>query len=276
MGIKLVLTALPVAVLLEGVRRKLMARFQGRKGPPVIQPFYDLIKLFNKERTEASESRNLIFYAAPVISLAIMIFNYLILFGVLGFNYDFVLFIYLFTTAGVILIIGSLSSKSPLSFVGGVREILYLIAYEVIFIFTALNLISKSGELMLSNYNNAGLFIAPVSSVLLLIAGFAILKVTPFDSPAASAEISSSMTAEYSGKLLFAYELADFFKNGLFYFTAAILLFGRNTYSLIFIPALLLFYALMNATTPRYSFIRSTSHLLFIALLSIISGGLGV
>ena len=33
--------------LMEGVDRKISARMQGRIGPPILQPFYDVIKLFN-------------------------------------------------------------------------------------------------------------------------------------------------------------------------------------------------------------------------------------
>ena len=33
--------------LLDGVDRKITARMQGRKGPKLLQPFYDLIKLFS-------------------------------------------------------------------------------------------------------------------------------------------------------------------------------------------------------------------------------------
>ena len=35
--------------LLDGVDRKISARMQGRQGPPLLQPFYDLGKLFTKQ-----------------------------------------------------------------------------------------------------------------------------------------------------------------------------------------------------------------------------------
>ena len=35
--------------LLQGFDRKLTARLQGRQGPPLLQPFYDLYKLFSKQ-----------------------------------------------------------------------------------------------------------------------------------------------------------------------------------------------------------------------------------
>jgi ech hydrogenase subunit B len=38
-----------VGGLLSGLDRKISARLQGRQGPPLLQPFYDLAKLFNKQ-----------------------------------------------------------------------------------------------------------------------------------------------------------------------------------------------------------------------------------
>ena len=35
--------------LLEGIDRKISARMQGRKGPSIFQPFYDIAKLFSKQ-----------------------------------------------------------------------------------------------------------------------------------------------------------------------------------------------------------------------------------
>ena len=34
--------------LTSGIDRKITARMQGRQGPPVLQPFYDVIKLLKK------------------------------------------------------------------------------------------------------------------------------------------------------------------------------------------------------------------------------------
>ena len=38
-----------VGILLDGLDRRVGARMQGRKGPPMLQPFYDLKKLFSKQ-----------------------------------------------------------------------------------------------------------------------------------------------------------------------------------------------------------------------------------
>ncbi|MFY9194518.1 MAG: NADH-quinone oxidoreductase subunit H, partial [Methanoculleus sp.] len=50
-GVVLFLILAPVAGgLIAGLDRKLTARMQGRVGPPLLQPFYDVGKLFEKER----------------------------------------------------------------------------------------------------------------------------------------------------------------------------------------------------------------------------------
>ena len=43
--------------LLEGVDRKISARMQRRVGPPLLQPFYDVIKLFSKQVIVVSRSQ---------------------------------------------------------------------------------------------------------------------------------------------------------------------------------------------------------------------------
>ena len=46
--------------LLFGIDRKVTARLQGRKGPPIVQPFYDVIKLLAKDSTYTN--RRQVFY----------------------------------------------------------------------------------------------------------------------------------------------------------------------------------------------------------------------
>jgi formate hydrogenlyase subunit 4 len=51
-----------------GVIAKVEARLQGRRGPRVAQPYYDLAKLFRKEAL-APEQASWFFLAAPVIAV---------------------------------------------------------------------------------------------------------------------------------------------------------------------------------------------------------------
>jgi ech hydrogenase subunit B len=56
--------------LLAGLDRKISARMQGRFGPPILQPFYDVFKLFEKERQEVRT-------APRVFAVAFLIFTIL-------------------------------------------------------------------------------------------------------------------------------------------------------------------------------------------------------
>ena len=61
-----VIFALVAAPLLIGIMRKVKARFQGRVGSPIIQPYIDLQKLLSKGSARSSVT-SFIFTIAPVV-----------------------------------------------------------------------------------------------------------------------------------------------------------------------------------------------------------------
>ena len=63
-----ILLALGLPPLLLGVIAKTKALFAGRVGPPVLQPYYDLIKLFRKGSV-FSTTTTWVFRAGPVVGL---------------------------------------------------------------------------------------------------------------------------------------------------------------------------------------------------------------
>jgi len=64
-----VLTVALGAPLVTGVIAKVEARLQGRRGPRVLQPYFDLAKLFRKESL-APEAASWFFLAAPLVAVA--------------------------------------------------------------------------------------------------------------------------------------------------------------------------------------------------------------
>ncbi|MGH9082781.1 MAG: respiratory chain complex I subunit 1 family protein [Acidimicrobiales bacterium] len=62
-----VLTVLFGAPLVSGVTSHVEARLQGRRGPRILQPYYDLAKLFRKE-TLADEESSWVFFAGPIVA----------------------------------------------------------------------------------------------------------------------------------------------------------------------------------------------------------------
>ena len=113
----------PVCIgLLDGFDRKLSARMQGRRGPSVLQPFYDLKKLFEKE-----------FLSANILQL-FMIRSYLcfiVLSGILFFaGFDLLLVVFALSTSAMFLILASTTTHSPFSTQGTHRELVQIMACE--------------------------------------------------------------------------------------------------------------------------------------------------
>ena len=63
------LFALALGLFLKGCDRRVEARLQRRVGPPLIQPFLDLIKLSAKEVIIPASAVRGAFLAAPVVAL---------------------------------------------------------------------------------------------------------------------------------------------------------------------------------------------------------------
>ncbi|NLB00686.1 MAG: NADH-quinone oxidoreductase subunit H, partial [Methanomicrobiales archaeon] len=132
-GAILFLVLAPVAGgLIAGIDRKITARMQGRVGPPLLQPFYDVGKLFEKENVVVTATQN--FYI-----LAYLIF--IALSGALFFaGGDLLLIIFAFTLAHVFLVLGAYAVHSPYSHIGAERELIQVMAYEPMIILAAVGL----------------------------------------------------------------------------------------------------------------------------------------
>jgi len=194
--------------------RKITARVQFRKGPPLLQPFYDFFKLLLvKETILPKQGSPLIFLLAPVLSVfgATMagVFILLPLFNITtGFKGDLLVIFYLLTIPSFSYIIGSLASGNPLAAVGGSREMKLIISYELTFLLLIAGIIMKCGQKfdlynVIQTQQAGSPFIESISGVLLFIVGIfciqAKLGLVPFDIPEAETEINEGVFIEYSG-----------------------------------------------------------------------------
>ena len=76
-GSALMLLVLVLALLFDGVDRIINARMQRRWGPPVFQPFYDVLKLLGKENIVPRHAVSWVFNSAPWMALASMLVVFL-------------------------------------------------------------------------------------------------------------------------------------------------------------------------------------------------------
>jgi NADH-quinone oxidoreductase subunit H len=252
--------------------RKITARVQFRKGPPLLQPFWDFFKLLLvKETILPKNGSHSVFLIAPLLAVfgAIMagVFILLPLFNIgTGFRGDLIVIFYLLTLPSFSYIIGSLASGNPLAAVGASREMKLIISYELTFLLLVAAVIMKSGQQfdlrsVIEAQQSGTPFIGSISGVLLFIAGIfciqAKLGLVPFDMPEAEAELASGIYIEYSGPPYAMIKLAKYIM--LFVlpaFLVALLMNGMNpginiVWLILKILGVVLLLTLIRNTNPR-------------------------
>jgi len=219
------LFAATIGAFLSWFDRKIAARVQFRKGPPLLQPFYDFFKLLLvKETILPKHGSPLIFLLAPILAVfgatTAGVFILLPLFNITtGFRGDLLVIFYLLTIPSFAYIIGSLASGNPLAAVGGSREMKLILSYELTFLLVIAGIIMKCGQhfdlyTIIKTQQEGSPFIGSISGVLLFIVGIfciqAKLALVPFDIPEAEAEITEGIFIEYSGAAYGLIKLAKY------------------------------------------------------------------
>ncbi|MHB8171457.1 MAG: respiratory chain complex I subunit 1 family protein [Thermincolia bacterium] len=242
--------------LLTGVDRIITARMQGRQGPPLLQPFYDLIKLWRKEAQITNTQQ--VFYAVIYLVFAVLS---LVLF-VLGQN--LLLIIFVLTIGSGAMVLGALSTPSPYSQIGANREILQMLAYEPILLITAVALYLVTGSFKLSEmvaYQTASgqplLFVLPLVFLTLTYVLTIKMRKSPFDISAshhAHQEIVRGITTEYSGPYLALVEIAHWFE--IILVLGMVALFWSNSWfmALILVGAIFFLELLLDNITARLTY----------------------
>ncbi|HEC82404.1 MAG TPA: NADH-quinone oxidoreductase subunit H [Thermoplasmatales archaeon] len=228
-GVLITIFAIFFGLIFKGIDRKIVARMQMRVGPPIRQPFLDVIKLMNKETVVPENAIKWIYHASAIVCLAssAIILLYIPIAGIeplLHGHGDIILIIYIFIISALAMVVGGFSSASPFATVGAQREMITMASYEfplaVVIIAIAWKLSEEIGGDVFSVYhiaqnplwNSVGL----LGFIGLLILLFAIVVVTPgelakipFDVAEAETEIAQGLLVEYSGRNLAMFYIAD-------------------------------------------------------------------
>jgi len=200
--------------LLPGVIGKTKALFAGRTGPPFLQSYYDIWKLFNKGLV-ISRTTTWVFRAGPVVGLAVPVLAALLVpFGAisapLSFPGDLILFVYLFGLARFFTAAAALDTGSSFEGMGAAREVTFSCLAEPTVFFSFIVLARLSGSLSLTTMfgpvlNTAWQSAGP-SLVLVLACLFVVALVEncriPFDDPNTHLELTmihEVMVLDHSG-----------------------------------------------------------------------------
>ena len=196
--------------LLSGIDRKITARMQGRNGPPVLQPFYDVMKLIQKEATTVNRTTR--FYTAFLLVFTAFA---VVLFFV---GQDLLLCIFSFTLACIFFVIAGYSSHSPFSSVGTERELLLIMCYEPMILIVAFGIYKVTGSFNISDV--VSLEQPAVVRLPLIFAGLLYvltikLRKSPFDlsmSHHGHQELVKGITTELTGICLAIVEITHWFE----------------------------------------------------------------
>ncbi|MEG1244357.1 MAG: NADH-quinone oxidoreductase subunit H, partial [Oscillospiraceae bacterium] len=199
-GVLYVLLAPILGGFLNGLDRVISSRMQNRKGPPLFQSYYDVLKLFTKETFVVNKIQDF---------FAFGFFIFIVFTGILFFaGGDLLLIFFSLTLASIFLILCASSTSSPYSAMGAQRELIQMMSYEPMVLIVAIGfyMATKSFNVydIIQNDMPAIVYLPGIflGFVFILIIK---LRKSPFDlstSHHAHQEMVKGLTTEFSGKML--------------------------------------------------------------------------
>ena len=220
------LLVLALAPLLTGFIRKIKARLVRRRGPPVIQPYRDILRLLRKEVVLA-ENASWLFRAAPYLIFAatwvaaalVPTFATGLIFS---WSADLIAIIALLGSARFFLALAGMDVGTAFGGIGSSREVMIASLAEpaLIMIVFTLALVARSTQLstIAAMFVSSGVGLRVslgLALVALIIVAIAENGRIPVDNPATHLELTmvhEAMVLEYSGRHLAVIELATALK----------------------------------------------------------------
>jgi formate hydrogenlyase subunit 4 len=146
-----VLTILLGAPLVSGIISHVEGRLQGRRGPRILQPYYDIAKLFRKE-TVVTEESSWVFLVGPIVAFGCYLIVPLLIpvlttYGLpLGYMGDILGGAFILALAGFSVALAGTESGAPYAQLGGSRAMTFgaLIEPTLLFVIFAVALITST------------------------------------------------------------------------------------------------------------------------------------
>ena len=249
------LFAAPLAVgLISGIDRRVTARLQSRRGPPLAQPFYDIIKLLAKEPIASNRTQLFSAWAYLLAAAASVVLFFL--------GADLLLIFFVQATGAIFLIIGAMSVPSPFSQIGAQRELIQVLAYEPLLILVFVGMFMATGSFRVSEIAAYALDgrhsqLLLKLPLLYLVLGLALtikLRKSPFDLSASHhghQELVKGVLTEFSGLFLAIVELAHWYETALLLGVCALFFASPWWAAVVLVGVTYLAEILVDNTTAR-------------------------
>lgn len=218
-----------IAAVTIFVERKFLAKMQLRVGPlyagkieGIFQLLADGLKLVSKEIIVPSGADKLIFWAAPIAFVATAAAVTALIPAAPGWvvadlDVGLIAVFAVFGFFPLIALLFSWASNSKYPFIGGLRALHQLIAFEIPFILSALSVVILAGTLNLTGIAEAQqqywyILFLPISAFVFYISALAEVERVPFDLPEAESEIVAGWLTETSGMIYGLIQLGSYIK----------------------------------------------------------------
>ncbi|MBE5855395.1 MAG: NADH-quinone oxidoreductase subunit H [Lachnospiraceae bacterium] len=196
---------------MTGLDRKISARMQGRRGPSVLQPFYDVSKLMQKETKMVNHLQQF------------MVSGFLVFVAFTGALFfwggDLLLVFFSLTLAGIFYVLTASCANAPFSSLAAQRELLQMMAYEPMVLLAAIGFYLATGSFQVREIAAASM------SGIVVLPGFFLgfvfiltikLRKSPFDLSTgqhAHQEIVQGLNSDLSGFVMGLVEIAHWYEN---------------------------------------------------------------
>jgi NADH-quinone oxidoreductase subunit H len=218
-----------IAAVTIFVERKFLAKMQLRVGPlyagkieGILQLIADGLKLVSKEIIVPSGADKPIFWAAPIAFVASAAAVTALIpvapgWVVADLDVGIIAMFAIFGFFPLIELLFSWASNSKYPFIGGLRALHQLIAFEIPFILSALSVVLLAGTLNLTGIAEAQqpywyILFLPISAFVFYISALAEVERVPFDLPEAESEIVAGWLTETSGMIYGLIQLGTYIK----------------------------------------------------------------
>ena len=218
-----------IAAVTIFVERKFLAKMQLRVGPlyagkieGILQLIADGLKLVSKEIIVPSGADKPIFWAAPIAFVASAAAVTALIpvapgWVVADLDVGIIAMFAIFGFFPLIELLFSWASNSKYPFIGGLRALHQLIAFEIPFILSALSVVLLAGTLNLTGIAEAQqpywyILFLPISAFVFYISALAEVERVPFDLPEAESEIVAGWLTETSGMIYGLLQLGTYIK----------------------------------------------------------------
>jgi NADH-quinone oxidoreductase subunit H len=195
----------------EWADRKLVAQFQNRIGPRLIQPVADVVKLLAKEEIVPDGVNPVLFHGLPVVALVgtLTAALYVPMAGLTpsySFTGDLVVTLYLLSLMTLSMGLAGANTLDRFSLVGATRALTQLFSYEAPFLLALLGPAIVAGSWQIRDIDQFArghwwvVLTQPIGFLVAVVGLMGKLELPPFDSPEAETEIVAGPMTEYSGR----------------------------------------------------------------------------